>query len=156
MKFHENWSQHSMNHCLLKISMLCCCHLLFVNIITKVLWKLYITGPYYAYSVSHKNHSCPIISAMAVCICMASAVHCWQTCSISVLELSTQFLWRSGNVSDCKVNYLCSNPGWFRHFYNNWKQIKLRNFTAMISRHERKLPLRNYWFVVPNPPLIRK
>ena len=27
-----------------------------------------MTGPYYAYSVSHKNHSGPIISAMAVCI----------------------------------------------------------------------------------------
>ena len=61
------------DHYLLKISILCCCHLLFVNIITKVLWKLYITGPYYAYSVSHKNHSCPIISAMAVCICAASS-----------------------------------------------------------------------------------
>ena len=63
------------HHCLLKISILCCCYLLFVNIIPKVLWKLYITGPYYAYSVSQKNHCGPIISAMAVCICTASAVH---------------------------------------------------------------------------------
>ena len=67
----------SNDHCLLKISILCCCYLWFVNIIPKVLWKSYITWPSYAYSVSHKKkHSGPIISSMAVCICMASAVHC--------------------------------------------------------------------------------
>ena len=149
-----------------KISILCCCYLLFVNIIPNVLWKLYITGPWYAYTVnrnhwmlnwfSHKHHSGPIISAMDVCICMASAVHCYHTCSISVLELSTQSLWRSGNVSDCQANYLGSIPAWVRNYYNNWKQIKLRNFTAMITHHEWNFPLRNCRFVVPNPLLIRK
>ena len=74
---HCEFCEH--DHCLLKISILCCCYLLFVNIIPNVLCKLYIIGPYYAYSVkqkSLKNHSSPIISAMAVCVCMASAVHC--------------------------------------------------------------------------------
>ena len=37
------------DNCLLKISLICCCYLLFVNIIPNVLWKKHITGPYYAY-----------------------------------------------------------------------------------------------------------
>ena len=39
---------------------------------------------------------------------------------------------------------------------NNWKQIKLRHFTAIISHHELNFPLRKSWFVVPNPLLISR
>ena len=57
-----------------------CCDLLFVNIIRNVLCKLYKFSKQKSLNVeliSHtKNHSGPIIAAMAVCICMASAVHC--------------------------------------------------------------------------------
>ena len=149
-----------------QISILCCCYLLFVNIIPNVLWKLYITWPCYAYSMNrnhwmlnwftHKNHSGPIISAMAVC-----NMHGISSALLTYMQhfsagAFNSVIWHSGNVSNCQANYLGSNPGWVSNYYNHWKQIKLRNFTAMISNHEWDFPLRNCLFVVPNPLLIRK
>ena len=80
-------SKFSLDQCLVHPAWYLDCLPHIFNIIPKVP----IAGLYSVYLVSHKNHSGPIISAMAVCIYMASAVHC--SCIISVLELSIMAQW---------------------------------------------------------------
>ena len=70
------------------------------------------------FGFTQKNHSGPIISAMYVftwhqrCIAnIHAAFQCWS------FQLGPYGA--IGNVSDCNVNYIGSNPGWDRNFYNN-------------------------------------